>query len=293
VLTIFAVPKPFQGHIETIQLNAIRSWQRLGRDCQVILCGDEPGVAEVAAACGVDHISEIETNRFGTPLLSSVFRRAQDAARHEVVCYANADLILFPDLLEAIARVSAAKRRFMLVGRSWDLDVDEDLAPLDGARELDLRRRVAADGIAREHDWIDFFVFRRHGIGPLPPFAVGRPAWDNWMIWRARKLRLALVDVSRAALVIHQTHDYAHVQGARGYRWAGPEGDANKALVGVGQSLSLRDATHRLDPDRLAASRGGAMRRLRTELCLHSWTIPVYRALRWAHHLRLARPLTS
>ncbi len=285
MLTIFAVPKPFRGHIERIQLNAIRSWQQLGRDCQVILCGDEAGVAEAAVECGVDHIPDIETNDFGTPLLSSAFRRAQDAARHDVVCYANADLIFFPDLLEAVVRVSSAKRRYMLVGRSWDLDVDEDLAPLDERREADLRRRVSVDGVVREHDWIDFFVFRRHGIGSLPPFAVGRPSWDNWMIWRARKLRLAVVDISRSALVIHQTHDYAHVKGARGYRWAGPEGDANKALVGVGQSLSLHDATHRLDPDRLAASRGGLRRRLRTELCLHSWTIPIYRALRWVDDL--------
>ena len=28
-LTIFAVPKPFEGHIDVIQRNAIRSWQRL------------------------------------------------------------------------------------------------------------------------------------------------------------------------------------------------------------------------------------------------------------------------
>lgn len=41
-LTIFAMPKPFGGHIATIQKNAIRSWARL-RPAQIILFGDEPG----------------------------------------------------------------------------------------------------------------------------------------------------------------------------------------------------------------------------------------------------------
>ena len=58
--------------------------------------------------------------------------------------------------------------------------------------------------------------------------------------------------------MIHQKHDYAHVKGARGYRWVGPEGDANKALLRLGQSLSLHDATHRLFPTDWLIDRGGS-----------------------------------
>jgi hypothetical protein len=284
MLTIFALPKPFQGHVGQIQRNAIRSWKRLAADVQIILCGNEPGIAQVAAEFGVDQIPEIETNEFGTPLLHSAFRQAQDAARHDIVCYTNADLIFFPDLIEALDRVSSAKQRFLLVGRSWDLDVEEEVVPFDDGCEADLRRRVAAEGVLRGTWWIDFFAFRLHSIGPLPPFAVGRPGWDNWMIWRARKLRVAVVDISRSTLVIHQKHDYAHVKGPTGYRWRGPEGDANKAFLRLGQALGLHDSTHQLLPDRLVADRGGLKRRVRTELVLHSWTIPLYRALQWVYH---------
>lgn len=294
MLTIFAVPKPFEGHVGRIQRNAIRSWKRLGPDCQVVLCGTDPGIAQAAAEFEVEHIAEIETNEFGTPLLHSAFRRAQDAAKHEVVCYANADLIFFPDLVEAIERVSSLKRRFLLVGRCCNLDVNDEIIPFDDRQEDDLRRRIAAEGVARGSEWIDFFVFRRHGLGPLPPFAVGRPNWDRWMIWRARKLRLALVDATPSMLAIHQNHGYSHVKGATGYRWVGPEGDANAALLRLGQSLSLDDATHRLDRDRLVTSPGSLRRRLKTELWLHESTIPVYRVLRWAgqrpRSVRLPRP---
>ena len=192
------LPKPFQGHIGRIQRNAIQSWRRLAADGQIILCGDEPGIAQVAAEFGVDHIPGIETNEFGTPLVSSAFRQAQNAARHDVVCYTNADLIFFPDLIQAVSAFIFPTRGVSCwseeLGTSMSM---KNLRRSTNGREADIRRRVSAEGIMRGHDWIDFFVFRRHSIGPLPPFAVGRPNWDNWMIWRARKLRFAVVTSPR------------------------------------------------------------------------------------------------
>ncbi len=79
MLTIFTVPKPFRGHIGTIQRNAIRSWTRLRPECEVLLCGDDEGTAETAAELGVRHIAGIATNEMGSPLLSSVFAKAQAA----------------------------------------------------------------------------------------------------------------------------------------------------------------------------------------------------------------------
>jgi hypothetical protein len=280
MLTIFALPKPFQGLVGQIQRNAIRSWTRLGSVVQVILCGNEPGIAEVAEEFGIEHLPEIAVNEFGTPLLHSAFRQAQDAARHDIVCYANADLIFGPDLIDAVDRVSSANRLFLVVGRTWDLDIQEELVPFDDGCEEELHRRVAAEGVERGVWWIDFFVFRLHSIGQIPPFAVGRPGWDNWMMWQARKLHFPVVDVSPSTLVIHQKHDYAHVMGARGHRWVGPEGDANKALLRRGQGLGLQDVTHQLvDGQLVPTNRGGLRRRVCTALALHSSTLPLYRML--------------
>ena len=48
MLTLFTAPKPFRGHIGLIQANAIRSWMALAPDIEVLLVGDEPGLAEAA-----------------------------------------------------------------------------------------------------------------------------------------------------------------------------------------------------------------------------------------------------
>ncbi len=53
MLTFFTTAKPFVGHIDIIQRNAIRSWQKLHPDVEIILMGDDAGAAEVCAEMGL------------------------------------------------------------------------------------------------------------------------------------------------------------------------------------------------------------------------------------------------
>src|SRR5882672_10027794 len=119
MLTIFTVPKPFDGHIGTIKRNAIQSWSCLRPECQVLLCGDEAGTAEAAATLGADRIPAVDRNEFGTPLLSSVFSAAEARAERDLLCYVNADILLLSDFAEAVTRVAESKRRFLMVGQRW------------------------------------------------------------------------------------------------------------------------------------------------------------------------------
>jgi hypothetical protein len=280
MLTIFTLPKAFEGHIGSIQRNALHSWGRLGADCEMIICGNEAGFRDVASEFGTSWIADVERSELGTPLLSSAFRCVEETARHDLLCYVNADIIFLPDWLEAVRRIASREQRFLLVGQTWDVDIGGELLPEQDGWEAALRRSVAATGTVRGPYWIDFCVFRRGTLGTLPDFAVGRPGWDNWMIWRARTLRIPVVDVSSSTLVIHQRHSYGHVREARGDSWEGPEGDTNLRLSGQGKEFSLLDATHRLDSGGLVRNRLSPRRWLRNELILHPSTVPVYRVLR-------------
>lgn len=293
MLTIFTVPKPFEGDTCRIQRNAVRSWKRLAPDCQVILCGDAPDLDDAARRLEVDRATGIAHTSFGTPLVSSAFDRAAELATHDVLCYANTDLIFLPDFLDAVRSVRSKQETFLIVGECWDLRVNEELSD-DGSWERALRQRAPTEGVVRGPEAIDFFVFKKGTIGPLPDFAVGRPGWDNWMIWHARSVGMPLIDISPSALVLHQSHGYSHVPSARGSKWEGPEADANLALLDFRKSLfSLEFATHRLVGSRLVPNRtGGIGRRVRVGLLLHAWTLPAYRALRACYRLT-KRPLAA
>jgi hypothetical protein len=268
VLTIFSIPKPFRGHIEVIQRNAIQSWARLGHGCEVLLFGDEDGTGRVAEEYGATWVPDVRRNRYGTPLLDAVFAHSGAVARNGLLCYVNADIILLGDFLRAVRQVR--QHRFLMVGQRWDLDLR---VPYDFGRpgwEGELRQQVAARGALHPPSGSDYFVFRKGDrLGELPPFAVGRPGWDNWLIYRARTLNAAVIDATRVTTVIHQNHDYAHVPQRTDDGWEGPEADENRRLMGSGEAVfTLLDATHVLDE-------GGVRRPLAPRYLLRRWkTLP-------------------
>jgi len=208
-ITIFATPKKFDGHIGVIQRNAISSWTRIQPKPEVILFGTEPGAAELARELGMRHVSAVKCNEWGTPLVSDLFAQAEQLGSGSVVCYVNADIILFDDFAEAISRVSLWSERFLMVGRRTDLDVREPLDFRDGgfASIANRARREGKLQIARS---IDYFAFSRGLYPAMPPLAIGRFWWDNWLLWKARSLGANVVDASKAVLAVHQNHDYSH-----------------------------------------------------------------------------------
>ena len=242
MLTIFTIPKPFRGHAGVIQNNAIQSWLLLRPQPEVILFGNDEGTAGAATALGARHIPDIECNEYGTPLVNSVFGIAQDKANNQIVCYVNADIILLGDFLPAIRQVQ--KQSFLIVGRRWDIDIKE---PLDFNKpdwESNLRVRITGEGKLHPPSGIDYFAFPRGLYRDIPPFAVGRTAWDNWLIYRARVMKIPVIDATRVITAIHQNHDYSHNAAGTAGVWKGPESNRNKELLGgLDRAFTLDHAT--------------------------------------------------
>ncbi len=251
MLTIFTSPKPFRANNKTIQTNAIQSWSLLHPEGEIILFGNDEGTAEAAAGFKARHIPQVECNDAGTPLISSMFKIAQDTARHPLVGYVNADIILMSDFLPAVQRIPW--RKFLLIGRRWDIKVE---SPLDFSHpdwEKELRSRLLQEGRLHPPTGIDYFVFPRGQYQNIPPFAVGRPGWDNWTIYRTRAMKIPVIDATKAITAVHQNHDYAHhPQGLAGV-WQGDEARQNRALIGgYNRIFDVRDATWNLDKTRLS-----------------------------------------
>jgi hypothetical protein len=229
-VTFFATPKPFAGHIGIIQRNAISSWKQLPGDPEMILFGDETGVADICREMGLVHVPDVATNEFGTPLVSDIFDRAQALAQNSIVCFINADIVLTPRNVDAVERVSRWRDGFMVVGQRFELDV---AAPLPAEADVAAWvREVGGPAPASAGDLaIDWFAFPKGRMTGLPDFAVGRTGYDNWLLWRAATSGLALVDATAYAPVFHQRHDYAH-GGSKLKVWQGPEAQRQRRMVG-------------------------------------------------------------
>jgi hypothetical protein len=253
MLTIFTTPKPFKGHLAIIQHNAIKSWTLLHPDVEIILFGDEEGAADIANELGICHESKVLKNEHGTKYLGYIFDRAQEIARHDSLCYVNCDIILMSDFIHAVEQVmNRWQNKFLMVGQRWDMDIDQLLDFKISDWERQLSGLISRIGKQRPSCWIDYFAFRRGTYREIPPLVIGRVAWDNWLIWKARSMRVPVVDATLVVKAVHQNHDYSyHPEGAKGV-WEGQEARRNRELAGGWSHLySIDNATHILTKDRI------------------------------------------
>jgi len=279
-ITLFSVPKAFEGHVGTIQRNAVRSWLRLQPDVEIVLFGNERGVAETAAEFGVRHVPLVDLNEFGTPLVNFVFQKISRLSSRPLLCYVNADIILFRDFIEAADKILFDK--FLMVGRRWDQNVTSELDFSKAGADAELSAGAMALGSLHAPAGSDYFVFPRNIDWSLPDFAVGRPGWDNWLLYRARVTKTPIVDVSKVVTVIHQNHDYSHVSFAINKTWEGPEADRNLALIGRWECVfTLWDATHLLTKGGIKKARNvkHLWRRFASLPALSPKTLPVFKLI--------------
>jgi hypothetical protein len=294
MLTLFTTAKPFRGHIAVIQRNALKSWTLLHPDVEIIVFGDDEGSGEICAEFGLRHEPSVARTESGAIRLDDMFQKAQTLARYQTIAYANCDILLMSDFLRAIERVKCILPEFLMVGQRWDFDLTEriDFSSPSWQQRV---RALAFNANQQQGPWsIDYFAFVRglYASG-IPPMAIGRLWWDDWLIWKALVSGRPVVDASASVLAAHQNHDYGHnPQGRRGI-WEGPEQKRNMDLAGGPQHLrTIEDATFLLKTEGLQRNWGryilALQRSSRGKLFLTHVFYPV-----WFFLLGITRPLRT
>ena len=287
ILTVFSIPKAFRGHVSITQRNAIASWTKLEPRPEILLLGSDEGTAQVARELGVRHIPEVGCNEHGTPLVREIFHRAERRSPAGVMCYVNADIVLTSDFVWAVARVRKKLNKFLIISKRINLNITEPLR--FGAHwESGLKKLGREKGTPGDHTSIDVFVFPKGTYPDMPDFGIGRPWFDQWLIKMARSRNIPVVDVSEAAPIFHQNHDYSHVVGGADRVWRSKEAeDCLRMYGGVEHAFTFLDATH-------AVSREGVLKRVRLRKPLFAlkhgyWGSLVQRTLPVRNKLRLRR----
>jgi hypothetical protein len=143
------------------------------------------------------HSPEIKRNEHGTPIFGDAFQTAgmwqeNEFPHHDLICEISADIILGGDFRFALEAIADIEKPFVIGQR---LDIDPGAAP----------------ETAKLHDpaGIDYFIYRRGALGEIPPFAVGRTAYDNWLVWAAvEKWGLTVIDATHDITAVHVNHGY-------------------------------------------------------------------------------------
>ncbi len=218
--------------------------------------------------------------------MSSIFELARDASESRLLTYVNADILLLPDFMDHAQGVAAQVDKFLVVGQRWDIDITEELEfPTDWDQHI--RNEVLTRGGLHAPSGSDYFIFPREIFTDMPPFAIGRAGWDNWMIFQSLENKWPVIDATHDLMIIHQNHDYGHLPDGK------PHYDLEETKInaelggGMHHMYMTLDASHELVQGKVQSARLTRDRFLRTlERNLHPG---VEKGLRWKLSRRFRR----
>jgi len=234
-LTLFAVPKAFEGHTGVIQRNAIRSWAALMPYVEVLLFGSPEDPELQAMADEVDaRVIPLTENNQGTPILDQVFAQAHAYSRATCMGYVNCDIIMGPALLDAVNGLTESElTSYLAIGQRTDLQVDKEISFENKIAVSQLNTQREQQGHLDSVVCKDYFLFSKDLFRTIPEFLVGRGNWDNWMVASTKSSGVPVVDVTEVLTAIHQRHPHSHVTGGRKNAYVfGEEARENQRLAG-------------------------------------------------------------
>tara|TARA_Y100000996_G_C22556373_1_gene655676 strand:+ start:4043 stop:4882 length:840 start_codon:yes stop_codon:yes gene_type:complete len=245
MITFFTIPRPFTSLHKIIQTNAILSWKSLNPSCEILVFGDDPTILDFCKKQNLRYIEDFKSNEYGTPLLSDIWTIAKNSSKNEKICYINTDIILFKNFTKKLMNIQFDK--YFVAGRRWDLDI-KSYIDFNSEWEQQLMGLIKTEGLLHPSTGVDYFLFPKNIMPEMPPFAIGRAWWDNWLITYFLNKKIPVID-GTIIPTIHQNHDYSHVKSVnRNSSNKGVERETNKKIASLKfwQLKDISDCTHTL-----------------------------------------------
>jgi len=255
MITLFTTTKIFSGIFKIIQTNALNSWRAISPGIQIIILGNSYGSKDAAKVIDAEYVPDVKCSPEGTPLLSDLFDIAQKRAKYNILAYVNADIILPKNLLSEIHLLDNKFNRFLMVGHRWDMDIDKIIDFNTKIEQIKFWNSIKENSKKHACTGIDYFIFKKGMYQKLPEFVIGRWGWDNWLIWKARRHMVPVIDGSKNIIAIHQNHSYKfHNISSIEDSKMGLEAKSNKELMN-NRHLNILDSTHLLSGNKIIKKR--------------------------------------
>ena len=95
------------------------------------------------------------------------------------------------------------------------MDITEEINFDSKNWKSDLLSLKEKEGKLHPETGVDYFVFKKATLTSMPPFAIGRTTWDNWIISSFLKAGIPVIDGTEI-ITIHQNHDFTHIKSKKG-----------------------------------------------------------------------------
>jgi hypothetical protein len=185
---------------------------------------------------------QLEKNQFGVPVLKSMYAWAKRMCPHATTyTYVNGDILLhknFVKTLDAVVDHFRNNERFMVVGRRTNVDWAHNISLADysdfqspqsrpfiknntnttislkslttmasSQTKFDYKGHFRRGKVFEAYAEDYFTVSNNFDWSAIPPFVIGRPGYDNWLVDHGYHSHpnIHVVDASSSILAIHMT----------------------------------------------------------------------------------------
>lgn len=189
---MFTTLKPgVTGRALRVQNNFVKNFREL--DVHTVIFSD-------------DHV---HSNAYGTPFLGNMFQQAfEQYPNAKTYTYSNGDILYnkrfveAADTLFALAKSGELNWRFLGVGTRTNVNWTSEITSQNFSDAF-------SQGYLATPQSSDYFMVTRQTFDwarDIPPFVIGRPGYDNWLMHFAQTSPdIELVDLTRAVPAIHMT----------------------------------------------------------------------------------------
>lgn len=241
-----------------MQLAAFRSWKKHFPKARILLFGQEQGTQKVCSDLGLESAGPVRVEKqSGAALVSDMFQKVSKRTR-DLLCFVNSDIFLGKGGSQVVSILENTTGPFLASGRRYCLS---PFQPGSADKEESLEAEWSQNPRWGHKSALDYFIFRGIDFTEMPDFTIGHCAWDNWMMWHARKKNIKVLDLSLVLRAYHFDHDYAYSRGNSSLVERAGELEArNLELLGnEARRFHIGHSTHFLQRNKIRKRKGLAV----------------------------------
>ena len=185
----------------------VRNWLSLSPFVIPVIFTNESDVADECRRMGWEVFPVRVAAADGIPVLKYMFQDVMEAFNTTFYAYSNGDILYTDGLIDTLVALVNShidiQTPVMLVGKRTNVDnvTESEGSSYENLTAIAKSRGKLFTGYAEDY----FITPRVYPWKDIAEVVIGRRAYDNWLVYYARKQKQVVIDATSTLLAVHQT----------------------------------------------------------------------------------------
>lgn len=213
ILTLFSSWKD-SPHLQEVHRRTVANWSRFLPKFHLVVFTNDSTAASVAKEHGWTIYPILHHAAGGAPVLRTMFEIVIKNFNSTFYGFANSDILFTDALEESLYSISEKLKSLQSVFISGIRTNVPNVSERETASFPNIATAATSRGKLFEiHSADYFFTTKAFPWVEIPPLVIGRPAYDNYIVSHARKIKSTVIDATATVPAIHQTTPKGNQEG--------------------------------------------------------------------------------